>query len=248
MCLQSEALPAVPDTTCVYAINATKTVAYLDSAASAVDDAYTDYNIMFTSGPCIDRWTRILGYAGGQLDVAKVAYLQANNTPWIQGSIQSVVSTSQLVLDTSSPTNDDWRGMWLTINDAMGMQQHKTKIVSSVGATITLATSIPSTISSEDLVSFIIHGWEDGGRPCDASSGSVKLIPKVCNTVIDQGTVQAVGYSVVAATIDDQGSGYFAGDLVVNCSGGCSGWGLMGKCINSSTGTGLEIVITNSGR
>uniref|UniRef100_A0A7S0EWB6 PA14 domain-containing protein n=1 Tax=Hanusia phi TaxID=3032 RepID=A0A7S0EWB6_9CRYP len=244
----SEALPAVPDSTCVYTINATKTVAFLDSAASAVDDAYTDYNIMFTSGPCIDRWTRIVGYAGGQYDVAKVAYLEASIAPWIQGSVQTVVSASLLILNTMSPSDNDWRGMWLTINDASGNQQHHCKIIASSGYNITLGTSIPSTISSEDLVSFIIHGWEDGGRPCDASSGHVKLIPRICNTVIDQGTVQAVGYSVIAATIADQGSGYFAGDLVVNCSGGCIGWNLTGYCVNASDGVGLEIVITDGGR
>jgi len=253
---------------CGYKITNSTTVIYLDGAASPAAGTYDHHRIRFLTGPCIDRWTTIKSYAGmsvpasisGTRDVdvtGKAAMLEAQTASWLAGNVLSQTSATTIILGSPAvKTNDNYRGMWITVRDSLGNDMGTRKIAnfsqypvfSSSGTEYGTATVSPALTAATGAATYVIHGWDDGGRPCENYGwGAVELIPPNCDRIIDEGVFTAVTSSVVAIEVATAGAGYDAGGGVFTASGG-GGSGLAGYCTSATPGNAAgDIVITDGG-
>jgi len=192
-----------PGANCEYKISNSTTVVYLDHKASKAAGAYDSHRIRFLSGPCIDRWTTITSYSGNAVDEGstRAALLGAQTTSWLTGNVLSQSSASSFTLGLPAVnTSKNYRGMWITVRDSLGASMGTSKIANfsaypdGTPQNSGTATVVPPLSQASGASSYVIHGWDDGGRPCENFGwGSVELIPPNCDRIVDEGVVAAVG-------------------------------------------------------
>ena len=86
-------------------------------------------------------------------------------------------------------------GLWITVRDSLGASMGTSKIAAAVPLAAPTLTVTPALSAATGASTYVIHGWDDGGMPCQVDSSTaraVELIPANCNRIIDEGRLAAV--------------------------------------------------------
>ena len=247
---------AVPGADCEYTITNSTTVVYLDDTGSNNAGHYDQHLIRFLTGACIDRWTTITSYSGNTIHPTRAMLLGAKTTPWISGNVLSQSSASTFTLGFPAVnTSANYRGMWITVRNSLGASMGQSKIANfSAYPSGTLlnsgtATVIPPLSHAFGAASYVIHGWDDGGRPCENYGwGQIELISPNCDRVVDEGDFTSTTSSVVGVQVPTPGANYTATGGAFTATGG-GGSGVAGYCKATTTPGAVtgDVVITNGG-
>jgi hypothetical protein len=115
--------------------------------------------------------------------------LGAQTTSFKSGRVLSQSSASTLTLGGPTlNTSADYRGMWITVRDSLGASMGQSKIANNSATVVGYsATVVPPLSAASGAYSYVIHGWDDGGRPCENYGwGLIELIPPNCDRIIDE--------------------------------------------------------------
>jgi len=193
MATLSSALATAPGANCKYSISNSTTVVYLAGSTSisvaTAAGSYDSHRIRFLTGPCIDRWTTVTSYSGSTEDPTRAMLLGAQTTSFKSGRVLSQSSASTLTLGGPTlNTSADYRGMWITVRDSLGASMGQSKIANNSATVVGYsATVVPPLSAASGAYSYVIHGWDDGGRPCENYGwGLIELIPPNCDRIIDE--------------------------------------------------------------
>ena len=111
----------------------------------------------------------------------------AGNT---DATLTAVLTTGNSALKASTLV-----GLWITVRDSLGASMGTSKIAAAVPLAAPTLTVTPALSAATGASTYVIHGWDDGGMPCQVDSSTaraVELIPANCNRIIDEGRLAAV--------------------------------------------------------
>ena len=125
--------------------------------------------------------------AGSGYTSAPTVTCDGTNT---DATLTAVLTTGNGALEASTLV-----GLWITVRDSLGASMGTSKIAAAVPLAAPTLTVTPALSAATGASTYVIHGWDDGGMPCQVDSSTaraVELIPANCNRIIDEGRLAAV--------------------------------------------------------